>query len=210
MKKLLIVLIILLPIVSFAGDQKAITDTGDEVILKEDGTWSYVNENVAEKMAIKLNPVEFKKNKTQAFSVKSKKNRAEIWIDPKKWSFKKAHDDDVVEYEFQMKGEDLYAMLVSEGVEIELDSLAGLAVENAREFAPDIKVVQKEYRNVNGNKVIYMQMEGTGQGIKFIYLGDYCSNASGSTQLVTYTGASLFERYKSEMEDFLNGLVIRK
>ena len=82
------------------------------------------------------------------------------------------------------------------------------ALENARAGAPNMKVTEKEYRNVNGISVIYMEMEGTLQGTSFTYLGYYYSNETGTTQFITYTGTSLVKKYRSDIEDFLNGFSI--
>ena len=54
-----------------------------------------------------------------------------------------------------------------------------------------------------------MEMKGTLQGIKFMYLGYYYSDDSGSTQFLAYTGSSLVGKYKSEINDFLNGFVVQ-
>ena len=80
-------------------------------------------------------------------------------------------------------------------------------VEISRPVYPDAKMVMQEYRVVNGKKVIYMQINGTIQGVNFIYNGYYFSNSSGSTQLVAYTAANAVAKYKPEINDFLNGLV---
>lgn len=72
-------------------------------------------------------------------------------------------------------------------------NLIQLALENAKAVAPDAKITKQEYRIVNGNKVIYLEIDGTIQGINFKYLGYYYSNISGSTQYITYTGASLVD-----------------
>jgi len=78
-------------------------------------------------------------------------------------------------------------MVITEGVEFDMEALTDIALTNARGVAPDIKIIEKEYRNVNDRKIIYMQMNGTIQGGKFTYVGYYHSNASGSTQFVAYT-----------------------
>ena len=54
-----------------------------------------------------------------------------------------------------------------------------------------------------------MEMKGTTQGIKFMYLGYYYSDDSGSTQFITYTGSNLVNKYKLEIYDFLNGLEVQ-
>lgn len=78
---------------------------------------------------------------------------------------------------------------------------------NGRESAPDLKVIQEEYRMVNGQKVLFLQLNGTLQGIKFTYYGYYYSNSSGTVQFITYTSQSLLEAYKEDCEKILNGFV---
>ena len=73
----------------------------------------------------------------------------------------------------------------------------------------DAKIIKQEYRIVNENKVLFIHMGCTAQGIKFNYLGYYYSDSSGSTQLVTYTAENLVDKYRSEINDFLNGFIVR-
>jgi hypothetical protein len=100
-------------------------------------------------------------------------------------------------------------MVITEGVGLGLESLANIALTNARDVAPDAKIIRKEYRNVNGNKIRFMQMNGTIQGASFTYVGYYHSNDSGSTQFVAYTSKKFVEKYNSDIFEFLNGLYIR-
>ncbi len=134
------------------------------------------------------------------------KNDSAYWLNTGKWVFRKNEKDPAVEYLFQHKEKDLYAMAITEAIKIEVESLADIALSNARDAAPDAKVIRKEYRTVNGKKVIYMEMEGTIQSIQFTYAGYYFSDNSGSTQLVSYTSSNLIDKYKPEIYDFLNGL----
>jgi len=184
----------------------AITETGDQVVLLPDGTWRYQDENAASADEIPVNDKKFVKDESSTFLVKSKKLNIGIWIDPKKWLFSKGTDSDAHEFQFDMKGEDLYGMIVSEKVQIPIETLKGIALENARGVAPDIRIVREEYRNVNGLDVLMMQMDGTIQGMKFVYYGYYYSNEEGTIQFLTYTGKNLFDEYKEEIEIFLNGL----
>lgn len=198
---------LLLSILSFS-QKKAVTETGEEVILYTDGTWKYANDSVAEKANLSTNPTVFKKNVNSTFLLKSTKLNVGIWINTKKWSFKKATDNEAAEYEFQLKGKDLYGMIITENTEIPMESFRTVAVENAKDAAPDIKVVKEEYRMVNGKKILFMQLNGTIQGIKFTYYGYYFSSEKGAVQLLTYTAQNLLTSYAEEMEDLLNGFVI--
>ncbi len=188
------------------ANQKAITDTGEEVILYSDGTWEYSGSSVQSESQIKTNSKPFQKPEDSTFLLKSKKNNSAYWINTNKWSFKKATDNKDAEYQFQLKGEDLWGMSITEGVPIPIESLANIALENAKAVALDAKTVKQEYRIVNGIKILYMEIKGTLQGIKFKYLGYYYSDDSGSTQFIVYTGSNLVSKYQKEINSFLNGL----
>ena len=43
---------------------------------------------------------------------------------------------------------DLYGSLIPEGIEIGINELGEIALENAKAFAPDAKIIKKEYRMV--------------------------------------------------------------
>jgi len=206
--KIILTLFCLLIATTFTNAQiNAVTSEGDEVILYTNGTWEYVNVPSDETVEIKTNPEAFRRDGASSFQVKSKKLNIGVWINPKEWSFEKGGDEDASEYSFQKKGEDVYAMLITERTSIPLMTLRDIAFENARSAAPDIRLVSEEYRNVNGNQVLMMQLAGTIQGLEFIYYGYYFSNSNGTVQFVAYSGMSLFNEYKQDMENILNGLV---
>jgi hypothetical protein len=187
--------------------QKAITDTGDEIIIYSNGTWKYADDRQSAPVGIETNQTRFVKPKEATFLLKSKKNRSAFWLNTDKWSFKRSQKNADAEYAMQLKGKDLYGLAIAEEVQIPIESLADIALENARNVAPDIHMVKKEYRTVNDNKVIFMQMSGTMQGMKISYLGYYYSDKSGSTQYITYTASNLVDKYRADINDFLNGLV---
>ena len=207
MRKTILTGLILITAQLLNAQINAVTETGDEVILYEDGTWNYLKDSIIENAIIPVNENEFLKEKKSNFLVKSKKLNVGIWINPKSWSFTKGTENDAFEFQFQKKGGDLYAMLISEKMQIPIETLKGIAIENAKSAAPDIKVIKEEYRNVNGIQVLMMQMSGTIQGMRFTYYGYYYSNTNGTIQLLTYTGENLFPNYRNDIEEFLNGLV---
>jgi len=184
----------------------AITDSGDEVYLFDDGTWRYVDNKLELDNKIAVNETVFLKSENQSFMVKSSKANLGIWIDPKKWSFNKQSNNPDVEYEFSLRDEDLYGMLISEKIQIPINSLKKIAYDNAVAAAPDVTIVKEEYRKVNGLELLMLRMEGTIDGIKFAYQGYYYSNESGTIQMVLYTGSNLMDYYSDEVFAFLNGL----
>ncbi len=195
------------------ADQQAITDTGKTVILKDDGTWIYADGQTPEQANAKEIPTiaePFSRSEKANFQVKSTRNNTAYWIDTSHWSFSKGESNESAEYQFRLKKQDLYAMAIAEGFSVPLLNLADIALENARKVAPDAVVTHREYRMVNGIKVLYMEMSGTTQGIKFTYMGYYYSNDKGSTQLITYTATHLADKLRPMATEFLNGLVLQQ
>lgn len=186
---------------------RAITENGEEVVLFENGKWEYVESNEVVEEEVSMNPVKFTRPSTSTFLLKSTKFNIGTYLDTKKWTFEKGKGDDAYEYQFTLNQGDLYAMMITEQVEIPLESLKEIALENARDVAPDVYVVKEEYRMVNGLKVLVLQMNGTLSGIKFSYFGYYFSSEKGTVQFIGYTAQNLLAKYQKTIEDLLNGLV---
>ena len=209
MKKLQLISILLLFAFITNAQIKAITESGDEVLLYESGTWEYVDDKLADKEeVIPINDKKFYKNKNATFLVKSNNINIGIWINPKEWSFEKTGENESTEFSFQKRNETLYAMIITENIELPIESLKDIALQNAKNASPDAKIVFQEYRYVNDTKIFYMHIKGTIQGIKFYYVGYYYSDENGTTQFIAYTTQNLFEQYKNDMLELLNGFVI--
>ena len=155
-----------------------------------------------------MNAKPFIKSDKSKFLVKSSRANIGIWIDVKKWTFKKGGVNDEVEYHFAAKGNEVFGMMLVERIEIPIETLAQAAFQNAQEESADIYIVKQEYRMVNGKKVLLMQMNGTVKGIKFSYYGYYYSNPGGTVQMVTYTSQNLFQDQIANAEELLNGLAL--
>jgi hypothetical protein len=206
MKKLCLCLFFIFSVTILSAQERAVTETGEEVVLYADGTWNYLDSE-SEVKEIPVNKKAFKKSKNASFLLKSSRVNLGFWLDPKKWSFKKAANNEDAEYELQLRDGDLYGMIITEKVEVPLEALKDIAIENGRAVAPDLKIVKEEYRTVNGTKVLLIQMNGTTQGIKFSYFGYYYSNSNGTIQFVTYTSQNLLDTYENDCEELLNGIV---
>jgi hypothetical protein len=210
MKKVINLLLFLFLTINSQGQIKAVTETGEEVVLYNNGTWKYINDSILVRNEIKLNEKEYSKSNSSTFLVKSKTLNLGVWINPSIWSFEKGEATESREYKFQKKDESLYGMLITEKLQVPIETLINLAIANGKKAAPDLEVISQEYRIVNGTKILMMQMTGTIQGISFVYLGYYFSNESGSVQFLTYTSQELLKDYSNDMEELLNGLVLLK
>jgi len=194
----------------------AITNKGEVVMLNEDGTWEYADKGSSTNKQKISNADSLLKVLSNANTdnnsslVKSTKTNIEVNVNPDKWTVKKEDAGETAEYSFNLKGNDAYAMLITERIAMPLDVLKKAALANAASAAPDIKVVDEEIRTVSGEKVLFMQMDGTISGVKFSYLGYYYSSDKGTVQFLTYTSQNLLKENRKDMEELLNQMVILK
>ena len=59
MKKVILIGLIMMLVQLVNAQINAITETGDEVILYEDGSWEYLNDSIIESSKISINEKEF-------------------------------------------------------------------------------------------------------------------------------------------------------
>lgn len=130
--------------------------------------------------------------------------KASLAFDPSKW--KQTKSEPGGKLNFQHLSGDGYAMVIPERIAIPAAQLREIVVGNLRELDPSARVIEDVQRKVNGVDVRMMRFEGTIKGVAFTYLGYYYSGPAGSIQVLTYTGTSLFDEYRADFEEFLNGL----
>ncbi len=211
MKRFFLAILAIAAIQFAKAQQKAVTEKGDEVILYDDGTWKYSDTTSQQEKEIPFNETKFVKSAKSTFLLKSTKKADQgFWLNSQKWTFKKAVNNPDAEYELKLKSGDVYAIIIAEKVEIPLETLKKIALGNAKKASLDVEITKEEYRYVNGNKVLYMEMKGTIQGIKFAYIGYYYSDENGTIQFITYTAQNMIKGYMGEIQDLLNGMVVLK
>jgi putative sensory transduction regulator len=129
--------------------------------------------------------------------------KAFVSFNPGKW--KETRSAEAGKRTFQHANGEGYAMVVAEPIEIPTEQLRNIALANMRKTGTDISVVDEQRRRVNGTDVLLLRTDLTVQGMPFTYFGYYYGGPSGTVQVITYTGRRLFENYRTEFEEFLNG-----
>lgn len=192
-----------------SGQTKAVTENGEEVILYNDGTWK---STAAPKPGwdTRLDTPALKKSDKATFLVKGKKLKYGVWIDPKKWKFSGEKNPTVpaAEYFFTMKDGDVYGMTVPEGIEVNFESLPGLALKMAQNIDPNAHIIHEETRKVNGVLVKFIELKASTQGIDFDYLGYYYSGPEGIVRLLVFTSQNLMATNRKTIEELLNGFTL--
>jgi hypothetical protein len=204
MKKKVLILLYLFMLCLFitpvhSQEIKAKTEEGKEVMLYPDGTWQYVKTEQHQSSSPSSKPQLSKK------LIQGKRGTYSIWIDENTWKISETKFNPSAEFCFTHAGGDAYAMIIDEETQMPLDALKQAAFENAKKAAPDAQIIFAEKKFIHDNEVLYMKMTGTVQSTPFTYLGYYYSGAAGTIQLITYAKRDLFDKFESDLIEFLNG-----
>jgi len=201
---MLIAFIVLTSNVALAANIEATTTDGKKVILYPNGTWKYKDTG---SKTISTSGTTKPSKATKV--LKSEKGFYELWIDPAKWRVMEKRSP-IVEFQLLHSSNDAYALTIAERLSVSLPALKEIALANARKAAPDAKIIAERQLVVNGAKVLNMRIDGTIKGIRFTYYGYYWVGKAGTLQFLTYTGQNLFDEFKADLADLLNGLIITK
>jgi hypothetical protein len=181
----------------------ATTEDGRKILVYPDGTWRLSKQPTPEPST-----GTYEKSPEAKLFVKASKGSFGVWINPQKWKQEVTLEEDPIKITFTHKGGEAYAMMISERVTVPTDTLKKIVIANAKEEAPDVKVISEEKRIVNGKQVLCMTLVGTVQNVPFTYYGYYYGGPEGTIQVVTYTFSKLFDEFRTDFEEFLNGTQI--
>lgn len=179
--------------------EKATTESGKKILVFPDGTWKPDAEKPAPG-----GPSSVPAGATAKLAIN--RGKSVLFYNPKKWKVEKQEEGGRTSLE-HVEG-DGYALIISERAEIPLESLKKIALSNARDSAADAEIVYEDKRKVNGKDVVVLKLKGTISDFRFFNLGYYYSGKEGTIQAVTYTAQNLFDEFKPDFEELLNGLVI--
>lgn len=195
------------------AQETAITERGDTVLLYSTGEWVYLDNFLhtkEEQFEIKMNDNIYQIPASSNKKVMGLNDAYSISYNDKLWSrIPPGQLNPEADIAFKLKNGDLYSMVIFEEMSINIENLYQISYNNAASVMSDIKMVDKDYRVVNNDTLIWMQMDGNTQGMNITYSSYYLSSPYGSIQFHTFTGQNLFDKYKTELFDLLNGIQLK-
>ncbi len=191
---------------AWAQDIKATTNDGQAVILKDNGTWRFAETSPGGSAP----SGHYQKPASATRLVRSRRGDFGIWLDSSQWRIQRKNQNSDTMFEFQHRNRDAYAMVIAERITMPLKALRRVAIENVKAVGKNVRVESEEKRVINGSEVLMLKISAVIQSIPFVYYNYYYTGKIGSIQIITYTGANLFEEYKADFDDLLNGFVILK
>lgn len=201
---------------------KAITEFNDTIYVYNDGTWSFelreiqpetINSNFFD-LEVVIDTLQqiYSFNESSNKDIKTNINQFNFKYNDKKWSrIPPGSLNDEAEFAFEHKVHDLWCIIITEETEISKINILKIAKATMEEnLGTDVTVRKVEMRKVNGHDVLRGVFETDLSGIALIFDTYYYSDVRGTTQITTYTSANLWDKYESEIVDFLNGIVINE
>ncbi|SMF24671.1 hypothetical protein [Pseudogulbenkiania subflava] len=184
-----------LPVV--AEDMKAITEDGRRVILGSDGRWRFDYKASASRLQISDSPY---RPAVKAFSVS---------FDTEKWGLAPANSSEGSNKRaFKHRTLPLYAVVISDEIPVSKEVMRSLIISNAKNGATDVKVLVDETKSSKGKEVGSMRFLANRDGIDFVVASYYYGDGRGNIQVMCWTGQSLFYKYQTDCQSFLDGLSI--
>jgi len=165
---------------SITGQEIVITERGDSIVLYSNGTWDYYDNylNSLDTIPkIRFNHIQYIKSKTSTKKIAGKNLAYELWYNEENW--KRVPVGEInLEADIALKYNkgDVYALVIFEEVGLPCENMSKMAIDYAVNAAPDIKMIDQEYRIVNSDTLIWMRMDGTIKGLKLSYYSYYFSN----------------------------------
>lgn len=183
------------------AQERAVTGSGRAVLLNADGTWRNADTPKAPSGDDGIG------SRPAGATAKLELGRTgyALFYDATKWALTSEKNGRST---LQHSSGEAYAGAISERISVPMNNLAAVALQIAKQAAPDAKFISQSTRLVNGKTVIVARMSATVQGMPFIYLNYYYSGKAGTVQILTYTGANIFPEYEPEFEQLLNGLTV--
>ena len=182
------------------GDLRATTQDGRKVILKPDGSWRFDAGGETTPSAGLQTPANA--NAAETFS----RGNFRIRYDDSKWLIQSEPDGS--KWKFTLRGEDVYAIIIPEGLAAQTRALKEVALNNLRKAAKQVNIVKEETRKVNGKDVLFMHVDATVNEIPLTYYYYIYGDNRGVVQLIVYTTPSQQARYEPAIFDLLNGLEV--
>lgn len=181
----------------------ATTADGRKILLYDDGTWRLLKPTTSSSNI----ETEYQRPTKSNQFVKAAVGAFGVWIDPQKWK-QDSPSDEAQKISFNHIKGDAYAMIIAERIPVPTETLKKIALEIAKKSSTNCNVLSEEKRLVNGKEVLCVKIQATIQNIPFTFYNYYYGGPEGTIQVDTFTSTNLFDEYKSDFEDFLNGLKI--
>jgi len=132
--------------------------------------------------------------------------KATMRYDPSQWKPQSINAAGVSQLSY-LPG-DLWVKVITERIEVPVDSLPDIVLSNAKDEDPNAKIVKRGWRMVNGTRLTFLEYELSIKGIQVTFYNHMCSGPFGTIQIAAWTGRSLIDEFRPVIERLVSGFEI--
>jgi hypothetical protein len=135
-----------------------------------------------------------------------------VWIDQQKWKPGDPNEETKTINFIHHKGI-ASAAITSDCTFVPIKTLRKYAIDNGRKRSADFHdfhILSEEKRSLNGKDILCLKIQVKIKNVPFTYLNYFYGGPEGYIQAFTCAPSILFDEYKSDLDDFLNGIQIGK
>jgi hypothetical protein len=193
MKFILTVFLCAIAMSATAQTTRAFTEDGRSVLLSPNGTWKFSEYISSFNEGLYQSPVKnFQVNYSSSDWVMQDKNKS----------------TEANKQVFQHKSKPIYAMIISDEIPATNATLKKAINSNAEKAGRVITVLRDEPKIFGAKTGGTYRLVAEVEGSVFTFDFNYYADLSGNIQVICYTGQSLFTKYLSDCQQFINGLRI--
>lgn len=194
-----------------SGQERAITESGDTVVLKPDSTLlASKHYNLDSNFAHPENPDTVVKKPDEAADYTSgSPKRYILWYNDETWQ--KIPPEQIhkkADVALKMKDRLAYASIIYRPFQLDADKMQRVHFSRMKRAVNNAQQLSKGYRVVNGDTMATSKVKYKRSSLTYIYCSQYHSNSHGSVQLYTFTAKRFYPELKNRIHKLLNGLVI--
>ena len=133
---------------------------------------------------------------------------ATLWLDWLKWFDEKREPGKITFQHVDRRV--LGYVLVDRTPGIPTSKMSDLALRNAMRLDPDARIRRQEFRQVNGKRMLYLELVLSQNSPPMVFAGYYHGGVKSNLQAVSWTFEKDFDKYRGVMEEFISGIEIRE
>jgi hypothetical protein len=182
-----------------AAEERAVTESGKEVILREDGTWKVMERK------LEGGKEELEKN-TDRILLQGEKTNYGLWVPKDKWEkFVKCFP--AQDLGIHLKNQELYAAVVSDKMPTNLEFL------RQQVFLPNMlrikaTILEEKRTIIRGKIFLFAKFAVNMEGVPFIFHWYGYGGNEGTIQLSMWAHEIFYPNNVKEMEELVSGFVI--
>ena len=110
--------------------------------------------------------------------------------------------------QFLNEQEEILLTTIEERFQIPIEAMYEIVLENAEDTGAEVTEIRRGERNINGERMGFVEWRSVFNGFDLTYLSHFYSDAEGSVQVIAWTSSNIFEDRRDSIELLASGIEV--